>query len=153
MPGARGLVFNSWFLALGKQLLDRLAAVHDLDRPADAAKVLLVRVDLEGLAEGAEQVGHAHRPLGHVGAGGVGRADDPAAPANRAAWATISASQTPMLVAFSDGDPMTGAMAPILQRRMPGAQGIEHPVIANAGHFLQEDAGEELANRIVEFLR
>ncbi len=79
--------------------------------------------------------------------------DDPAAPANRAAWATLSASQTPMLVAFSDGDPITGAMAPILQRQMPGAQGIDHPVIADAGHFLQEDAGEELATHIVEFLR
>ena len=30
--------------------------------------------------------------------------------------------------------------------------GIEHPVIANAGHFLQEDAGEELAEAIVRFL-
>ncbi len=79
--------------------------------------------------------------------------DDPAAPANRAAWAALSASTTPMLVAFSDGDPITGAMAPILQRQMPGAQGIDHPVIGDAGHFLQEDAGEELANRIVEFLR
>jgi haloalkane dehalogenase len=79
--------------------------------------------------------------------------DDPAAPANRAAWAALSVSQTPMLVAFSDGDPITGAMAPILQRHMPGAQGIDHPVIADAGHFLQEDAGEELANHIVEFLR
>jgi haloalkane dehalogenase len=79
--------------------------------------------------------------------------DDPAAPANRAAWAALSASATPMLVAFSDGDPITGAMAPILQRQMPGAQGIDHPVIGNAGHFLQEDAGEELAHHIVEFLR
>ena len=47
----------------------------------------------------------------------------------------------PVLVAFSDSDPITGAMAPILQRRSPGARGREHPVIAGAGHFLQEDAG------------
>jgi haloalkane dehalogenase len=79
--------------------------------------------------------------------------DDPAAPANRAAWAALSASTTPMLIAFSDGDPITGAMAPILQRQMPGARGVHHPVIGDAGHFLQEDAGEELANHIVEFLR
>ena len=78
--------------------------------------------------------------------------DDPAAPANRSAWATLSESSTPMLVAFSDGDPITGAMAPIFQRQMRGAQGIDHPVVRNAGHFLQEDAGEELANHIVEFL-
>ena len=54
-----------------------------------------------------------------------------------------------MLVAFSDGDPITGALGPILQRQLAGAQGIEHPVIAGAGHFLQEDAGPELAEAIV----
>lgn len=79
--------------------------------------------------------------------------DDPAAPANKAAWATLAASPTPMLVAFSDSDPITGPMAAIFQREMRGAQGIDHPVIRDAGHFLQEDAGEELAAHIVEFLR
>lgn len=79
--------------------------------------------------------------------------DDPAAPANKAAWATLAASPTPMLVAFSDSDPITGQMAAIFQREMHGAQGIDHPVIRDAGHFLQEDAGEELAAHIVEFLR
>lgn len=79
--------------------------------------------------------------------------EDPAAAANKSAWNALSASETPMLVAFSDGDPITGAMAGIFRREMRGAQGIEHPVIADAGHFLQEDAGEELAAAIVEFLR
>jgi haloalkane dehalogenase len=58
-----------------------------------------------------------------------------------------------MLVAFSDGDPITGAMAPIFEREMAGAHGRAHPVIHDAGHFLQEDAGEELARYVVEFLR
>jgi len=79
--------------------------------------------------------------------------DDPAAAANKAAWAKLSVSPTPMLVAFSDSDPITGPMGAIFQREMRGAQGIDHPVIRGAGHFLQEDAGEELANHIVEFLR
>jgi haloalkane dehalogenase len=78
--------------------------------------------------------------------------DDPASAPNRAAWKALSASATPMLVAFSDGDPITGAMAPIFSSQMRGARDIEHPVIANAGHFLQEDAGEELADAIVRFL-
>ena len=30
---------------------------------------------------------------------------------------------------------------------------IDYPVIAGGGHFLQEDAGEELAKHIVDFLR
>jgi haloalkane dehalogenase len=78
---------------------------------------------------------------------------DPATEANRAAWAALAASSTPALVAFSDGDPITGPMAPILQRVLPGAQGRAHPVIKNAGHFLQEDAGEELAAAIVAFIQ
>ncbi|WP_028476879.1 haloalkane dehalogenase [Nocardia sp. CNY236] len=78
--------------------------------------------------------------------------DDPAAAANRAAWATLRESPAPMLVAFSDGDPVTGGMAPIFRREMRGAEGYEHPVVGGAGHFLQEDAGEVLAGHIVEFL-
>jgi haloalkane dehalogenase len=79
--------------------------------------------------------------------------DDPAAAANKAAWAKLSVSPMPMLVAFSDRDPITGPMGLIFRREMRGAQRIDHPTIRGAGHFLQEDAGEELANHIVEFLR
>jgi len=52
-----------------------------------------------------------------------------------------------------DDDPITGPMGAIFAREMRGAQGGEHPVIRGAGHFLQEDAREELASHIVEFLR
>lgn len=78
--------------------------------------------------------------------------DDPASAANRAAWGVLAASDTPVLVAFSDSDPITGPMRPILDRALPGAQGRAHPVIANAGHFLQEDAGPELAAHVVAFI-
>ncbi|TWP36975.1 haloalkane dehalogenase [Leekyejoonella antrihumi] len=80
------------------------------------------------------------------------RTDDPATDANRAAWARLTHSETPFLVAFSDGDPITAAMAPILRRSMPGAQGQPHTVIANAGHFLQEDAGERLGEVVADFV-
>jgi len=36
---------------------------------------------------------------------------------------------------------------------VPGAAGLEHPVIAGAGHFLQEDAGERLGTVIADFIR
>jgi haloalkane dehalogenase len=78
--------------------------------------------------------------------------DDPATAANRAAWQFLTRSRTPLLVAFSDGDPITGGLGPIMARSLAGAQGIEHPVIAGAGHFLQEDAGPELADAIVRFI-
>ncbi|MFN2517965.1 MAG: haloalkane dehalogenase [Jatrophihabitantaceae bacterium] len=78
--------------------------------------------------------------------------DDPASAANRTAWAALIHSPTPTLVAFSDGDPITGGMRPILESALPGAHGREHPTITNAGHFLQEDAGAELAAHVVDFI-
>jgi haloalkane dehalogenase len=78
--------------------------------------------------------------------------DDPATEANRTAWATLSKLEIPALVPFSDRDPITGPMGPIFQGVLPGAKGREHPVIENAGHFLQEDAGPELAAAIVGFI-
>jgi haloalkane dehalogenase len=79
--------------------------------------------------------------------------DDPAAEANRAAWGQLAAWDKPFLVAFSDRDPITGGMAPILKQVIPGAAGIGHPVISGAGHFLQEDAGERLGEVIAGFIR
>jgi len=79
--------------------------------------------------------------------------DDPATAANRAAWRQLSAWDKPFLVAFSDRDPITGAMAPILKNAVPGAAGVQHPVIQGAGHFLQEDAGEQLGAVVADFVR
>jgi haloalkane dehalogenase len=81
------------------------------------------------------------------------QSDDPASEANRAAWDVLGRWQKPFLTAFSDGDPITGDMAPILQALVPGAAGLEHPVLAGAGHFLQEDAGEELGRVVAGFVR
>ena len=55
--------------------------------------------------------------------------DDPETQANRAAWQQLAAWDKPFLVAFSDGDPITGAMGPVLRDTVPGAKGIEHPVL------------------------
>lgn len=73
------------------------------------------------------------------------RPDDPATAANRAAWERLARWERPFLTAFSDLDPITGAMAPVLRRTVPGAAGLEHPVVTGAGHFLQEDDGPALA--------
>jgi len=79
--------------------------------------------------------------------------NDPETEANRAAWQQLSRWERPFLVAFSDSDPITGPMARIIMKLVPGTRGIEHPVIADAGHFLQEDAGEELAEHVLAFIR
>ncbi len=77
---------------------------------------------------------------------------DPATAANRAAWDELSRWEKPFLVAFSDSDPITGPMARTITKLVPGTRDIEHPVIAGAGHFLQEDAGEELAGHVLTFV-
>jgi haloalkane dehalogenase len=65
----------------------------------------------------------------------------------------LSAWDKPFLVAFSDRDPITGAMGPVLRDAVPGAAGLQHPVLEGAGHFLQEDAGEQLGQVIADFIR
>jgi len=79
--------------------------------------------------------------------------NDPASEANRAAWQVLSGSDLPFLVAFSDSDPITGAMAPVLQKLVPGTRGLDHPTIHDAGHFLQEDAGDELGRAVATFMQ
>jgi haloalkane dehalogenase len=80
------------------------------------------------------------------------RPDDPATEANRAAWEVLTQWRKPFLTAFSDGDPITGAMAPILQKLVPGAHGLDHPTLEGAGHFLQEDAGADLGRIVAAFV-
>ncbi len=77
--------------------------------------------------------------------------DDPAAPANRAAWRSLERFTRPFLTAFSDGDPITRGADRILQARIPGAAGQPHVTIRGGGHFLQEDRGEELARVVIDF--
>jgi haloalkane dehalogenase len=79
--------------------------------------------------------------------------DDPAAPAQRAAWEFLARFDRPFLCAFSDGDPITAGGDRWMRERIPGARGLEHVVIRDAGHFLQEDAGPELAEAVIRFVR
>jgi haloalkane dehalogenase len=78
--------------------------------------------------------------------------EDPATEANRKAWELLTSWDKPFLVAFSDSDPITGAMAPVLQKLVPGTSGLEHPVVTGAGHFLQEDAGDRLGRIVADFV-
>jgi haloalkane dehalogenase len=79
--------------------------------------------------------------------------DDPASDANRAAWKIFAEWQKPFLTMFSNRDPVTrGAEAP-WQETVPGAKNREHVEIRNAGHFLQEDKGPELAEELLKFIR
>ena len=78
--------------------------------------------------------------------------DDPAAPANRKAWEVLRRWEKPFLTTFSDSDPITKGGERAFQGRVPGAEGQPHTIIEGAGHFLQEDKGEELARVLVDFI-
>ena len=78
--------------------------------------------------------------------------DDPAAEPNRQAWEVLQKWEKPFLTAFSDSDPVTKGGEHVMQSRIPGAQGQPHTTVVGAGHFLQEDKGEELARIVVDFI-
>ena len=54
--------------------------------------------------------------------------------------------------AFASGDPITRGIDRAMQRVIPGAQGQPHTIVKGAGHFVQEDQGEALAEIILGFI-
>ena len=74
--------------------------------------------------------------------------DDPAAPANRKAWDALGQWEKPFLTLFGRHDPILGKGDKPLIAHVPGAQGQPHDRI-RGGHFIQEDAGPELARRMI----
>jgi haloalkane dehalogenase len=78
--------------------------------------------------------------------------NDPASEANRKAWQALQQWKKPLLTAFSDGDPVTQGGERPFQKLVPGAHGQPHVTIREAGHFLQEDKGEELASVVATFI-
>lgn len=79
--------------------------------------------------------------------------DDPAHAANTAAWAALEQFDKPFLCAFSDRDPITKGGERQFIGRVPGTAGQPHTTVEGAGHFLQEDKGEEVARVIAAFAR
>jgi haloalkane dehalogenase len=77
---------------------------------------------------------------------------DPVAVPNRRAWEALRRWEKPFLTAFADADPITRGADRFLQEAIPGAKGQPHTTITGAGHFLQEDRGEELARVVVDFI-
>jgi haloalkane dehalogenase len=78
--------------------------------------------------------------------------DDPAAESNRRAWGVLEQWDKPFLCAFSDSDPITRGGDAVFRARVPGTRDQPHTTIDGAGHFLQEDRGEELAKVIAAFV-
>ena len=60
--------------------------------------------------------------------------------------------ERPFRTSFSDSDPVTAGLEQVFQARVPGAKNVEHVTIAGAGHFLQEDAGPQVAREMIAFM-
>ena len=56
----------------------------------------------------------------------------------------------PFLVAFTDSDPITRGGERVFLARVPDPRNV---TIRGAGHFVQEDAGPELAALMVDFMQ
>ncbi|MEE2769135.1 MAG: haloalkane dehalogenase [Actinomycetota bacterium] len=78
--------------------------------------------------------------------------DDPAVPANRAAWEVLEAYEQPVVCAFSDGDPVTRGGEHAFQSRVPGAADQPHTTVEGAGHFVQEDRPEEVVRVLIDLV-
>ena len=78
--------------------------------------------------------------------------DDPAVPANRAAWGVLERWERPVLTLWAPDDIVLGRLQDTLVTRIPGAAGQPHQTFSPAGHFIQDDVGEQLAAAIVDWL-
>lgn len=76
--------------------------------------------------------------------------NDPGARIGRRTWRALGEFDRPFVTCFSDGDPATRGWDRVFQERVPGARGRDHVTLEGAGHFLQEDAGEELGRVVAE---
>jgi len=65
----------------------------------------------------------------------------------------LSNWQKPALVMFSDGDPVTRGGDRFFRKLIPSANNEPQIVIQDAGHFLQEEKGPEIAAEIVTFIK
>ena len=71
---------------------------------------------------------------------------------NRATTAFLRTWDRPFLTAFGDSDVATRGWDTVFQDSVPGARGQPHTTISGAGHFIQEDKGEELAAVVAAFI-
>ena len=76
----------------------------------------------------------------------------PSLEAQRQAWEFFDGFDKPFLCAFADNDPVTAGGAAQFLERVPGTRGMKHRTIKGGGHFVQENAPEQVVAAIVELI-
>jgi haloalkane dehalogenase len=78
--------------------------------------------------------------------------DDPAVPANRAAWEVLESWTKPVLTLWCPDDRVLGEYQHVFVDRIPGASGQPHQTFSPGGHFIQDEQGEAVATAMVHWL-
>ena len=78
--------------------------------------------------------------------------EDPASTEMRHAREVLSKWDKAALVMFSDKDPITGGGDKFFRSLIPAAKDQPEIIIKDAGHFLQEEKGEEISQHILDFI-
>ena len=78
--------------------------------------------------------------------------DHPQSIKNLQAWEKLKHWNKPFLTIFGDEDDIMLGAEKVFQKLVPGTKEQNHKII-NAGHFIQEDQGEELAKMIIDFYK
>ncbi|MGK0222662.1 MAG: haloalkane dehalogenase [Limisphaerales bacterium] len=71
----------------------------------------------------------------------------------RLAWEFFKTFEKPFLCAFSDNDPVTQGLDTLFKERVPGTKGLPHSTIKGGGHFVQENAPEQVAQAIIDLIK
>ncbi|MEP3388550.1 MAG: haloalkane dehalogenase [Reichenbachiella sp.] len=71
---------------------------------------------------------------------------------NQQAWEKLMQWEKPFLTIFGDEDRIMKGAEAVFQKLIPGAKNQKHQIV-HAGHFIQEEKGEELADLITEFYK
>jgi haloalkane dehalogenase len=79
--------------------------------------------------------------------------DDPGAEAMRYTREVLSQWHKPAVVLFSDQDPILGEAHGFFRELIPAVRERPEISIRDAGHYLQEDKGEEIAGHILAFMQ